>query len=227
MKRLSRSSLSPWLLVALVAGGCGAPSLPSPAATAPATLAPTSTPAVTALPVPSAPASPAAVDWNTALTVVPCPAPRSTAPACLDTNTNGDTPARTAAVKVGGDVTISMTVRNAATVASPAVTLVLFTFEPPFVPTVLSVASCSAGCRVVPAPLGLADLVEWPSLPPGDTTLTATLKVVGRPSGIVGTEYEWLAGLVARPASQAIDPASGIDASRMLALMTGETTINP
>jgi hypothetical protein len=227
MKRLSRSSLSPWLLVAFVVGGCGASSIPSPAATAAATLAPTPTAAVTASPAPSAPASPTAVDWNTALTVVPCPAPRSTAPACLDTNTNGDMPARTAAVKVGGDVTISMTVRNAAATASPPVTLVLFTFEPPFVPSFLKVTSCSAGCLIAPANAGLADLIEWPSLPPGDTVLTATLQVIARPGGIVGNDFEWLAGFVAKPASEAIDPASGIDSSTMLALMTGETTINP
>jgi hypothetical protein len=167
-----------------------------------------------------------AVDWNAALTLAPCPLPRSTDPACLDQAANGETPARTVAVAVGGNVRASAVIHNSAATASPPITLVLFTFEPPMLPTFLKPVDCN-GCTISAAPFGVAELLEWPSVGPGDTTLSVTLKVLARPAGILGPDYEWLAGFYARRAALAIDPASGIDTSAAFALSTGETTIKP
>jgi hypothetical protein len=152
--------------------------------------------------------------------------PRSTDPACLDTTATGDAPARTVAVAVGGEVRASMVIHNSATRASPPVTLVLFTFEPPMLPTFLKAVACN-GCMITAGPFGIAVLLEWPSVGPGDTTLSVTLKVLRKPAGIVGPDYEWLAGLFAKPAALAIDPSVGIDTSAAFALATGETTIKP
>jgi hypothetical protein len=167
-----------------------------------------------------------AVDWNAALTLAPCSVPRSTDPACLDATANGETPARTVAVAVGGEVDVSMVIHDSATRTSPPVTLVLFTFEPPMLPTFLKPVACN-GCKITSGPYGIAELLEWPSVAPGDTTLSVTLKVLRRPAGIAGPDYEWLAGLYAKPAALAIDPAVGIDTSAAFALATGETTIKP
>jgi hypothetical protein len=231
MKRPGLRSLLATMAVGALAAGCGSAAVPasspgaSPSATIVASAAPTAAPTVvpTQAPATSAP-SDAAVDWNMALTLAPCPAPRSTDPACLDTAANGETPARTIAVAVGGEVRASAVIHNSATTASPPVTLVLFTFEPPMLPTFLKAVACN-GCKITAGPFGIAELLEWPSVGPGDTTLSVTLKVLSRPAGIVGPDYEWLAGFFAKPAAQAIDPSVGIDTSAAFALATGETTI--
>jgi hypothetical protein len=196
----------------------------TPIATVAPTVAATVTPTVSPTPEPTPSAAP--VDWNTELSLVDCPSPRTTAPACLDTKTSKVAPATTPAIAIGGELRITMTVRNAAPSASPAVTLVLFTFEPPMVPSFLAVVSCNAGCRIVPDKIGISDLLEWPGLTAGDHTLTATLKVIARPAQIVGPNYEYLAGLWARPATKVIG-AEGIDTSTAFALATGGFTLKP
>jgi len=221
------------MVVGLLVAACGSAAVPSISAVgqlqSPAATVDGSAVAPTVAPTPAPPSSAPSegpVDWDTALTLAPCSVPRSTNPACLDETATGDAPARTVAVAVGGEVRISMVIHNSAATASPPVTLVLFTYEPPMLPTFLKPTACN-GCKITSGPYGLAELLEWPSLGPGDTTLSVTLKVLRRPAGIVGPDYEWLAGLYAKPAGLAIDPAVGIDSSAAFALATGETTIKP
>lgn len=226
-----RSPLLAAIVTGLLVAGCGSTAGPSGSdggqpSSAAATIASTPTGASSVGPTQTAvPPSQAPIDWNAALTLAPCPVPRPTNPACIDATANGATPARTAAAPVGGKVRAGMVIHNAASTASPPITLVLFTFEPPMLPTFLTAVDCN-GCRITPGPYDIAELLEWPSLPPGDTSLAITLRVASRPKGIVGNDYEWLAGLFAKPAAEAIDPAVGIDASAAFALATGETTIS-
>ncbi|MEA2674681.1 MAG: hypothetical protein QOI92_1873 [Chloroflexota bacterium] len=220
------------VLVGLLVAACGSAAAPSSfqgeQLASPAMTIAASAAVATVAPTPaSASSAPSvAVDWKTALTLAPCSVPRSIDPACLDETATGEAPARTVAVAVGGEVRASMMIHNSAATASPPVTLILFTFEPPMLPTFLKPIACN-GCRITEGPYGIAELLEWPSVAPGDTTLSITLKVLRRPAGLVGPDYEWLAGLYAKPAAQAIDPASGIDASAAFALATGEITIKP
>jgi hypothetical protein len=207
--------------------GCGsgvgsqAPSLVASASPA------TSPAAASAAPVATVAVTPSAEDWKTLLTLVACPLPRSTDPACLDAAANGATPAKTTAVKVGGEVKISVTVNSAASSASPPMTLLLFTFEPPLAGDFIKAAQCS-GCVIDSAGTAL----EWPGLGPGDHVLTATLLATGHPTAVaggtkIGDDYEWLAGFFALPTSQVLGQPDGINTDLAFALATGETTIHP
>ncbi|HYL39682.1 MAG TPA: hypothetical protein VET90_00075 [Candidatus Binatus sp.] len=219
--------------------GCGgAAGSPSPGESAADTTAPTPSVAVTGAPVPTLGASaspdasaspvatgspepsPSPAGWLTLLSLASCPMPRTADPACLDGDANGATPARTAAVGLGQDVRISATVHNAAPVVSPPITLLVFTFEPPMPGEWLSIVACN-GCRIDPTALAL----QWPGLGPGDHLLTATLRVFARPSGVVGSDHEWLAAFFPLSSSAVLHLPDGIDTSLAFALATGETTI--
>ncbi|HJW22544.1 MAG TPA: hypothetical protein VJ506_08965 [Candidatus Limnocylindrales bacterium] len=180
-------------------------------------------------PAPTVAATPSASDWLALLTLVACPTPRPTEPACLDASASGESPARTAAVKVGGDVGISFTVDNAGPGVSPPITLLLFTWEPPLLPEFIRAVACD-GCTIHAA--DVASALEWPGVTPGDHRLTATLRAVGHPtdgpvpsSQKAGEDYEWLAGFFALPTVAVLGQPEGIDSSRAFVLGTGETTI--
>ena len=216
-------------------GAAGSPSSAESGAatTAPSpSLAPTDTPMVApeASAPPDASASPdAAVSpapspspagWLTLLSLASCPVPRATDPACLDGDANGATPARTTAVALGQDVRISAMVHNAASVVSPPITLLVFTFEPPMPGEWIGIAACN-GCQIDSTDLAL----QWPGVAPGDHLLTATLRVFARPTGVVGNDHEWLAAFFPLSSSAALHLPDGIDTTQAFALATGETTI--
>jgi hypothetical protein len=159
----------------------------------------------------------------TALLVVPCPAPRPTAPTCLDTASNGEEPALTEAVPQGGTVTVDITVNNPGATAA-TVTVLFFTYQPPMLDTFLQPTACN-GCSIRTD--GDASGAEWPGVDPGDHVLEVTLTAVGTPSK--GTDasgnHQWLFAVFAQPYSVAAHGPEGIDVSQAFALGTGATSI--
>src|SRR5262249_9606077 len=149
-------------------------------------------------------------DWLGLLSLVACPVPRPTAPACLDADANGETPARTTAVKVGQNVQITFTLRNAGPGASPPITLQLFTFDPPGIGEFLAVVDCR-GCAIN----STKTVLEWAGVAPGDHVLTATLRAIGHPTDgpmggtMIGDDYEWLAGFFALPMAAVLGGPDG------------------
>jgi hypothetical protein len=219
MNKLGRSiRLASIPVVILLSAACGAASTtgsPPPAATASPSTAPSATEAATASPAGSP-------DWLTALTLVPCPTGAPTPPTCIDSNATDATPAKTAALSVGQSTSFEVTVRNSSAVASPPITMIVFTFEQPMIQTFLQPTGCN-GCTITKSPVGWSAL-QWPSQPPGDHQLTVTIKAIGHPTMTVGDNFEWLVALYAQPASELLDQP--IDTSLGFALATGETTIH-
>jgi hypothetical protein len=227
------------LASAIVFAACSTEPLgktPAPAATAVPTayLAASPTPEVASQapteprPTTDIPTDPTPPPGSELLTVLACPQPRPIVPACLDTATNGETPGRTASVKVGESATFSITIHNAGTTTSAPITLLLFTFEPPFVSTFIRPTACN-GCRIGTGNVG-GEVVDWPGSPPGDHVLTVTITATGRPTtggfGGVADAYEWDVALYAEP-FEAVNAYGPIYTSAAFALATGLTTIKP
>ena len=190
----------------------------SPTPTAPAEPTPTATVVPSEAPVSEAPAGP--------LSIVTCPIPRPTSPACLDGASNGEAPALTEAVRVGGTVSVAITIHNSGTAPSPPVTILFFTYEPPAVGTFLQPTACN-GCSIGLG--GNANGVQWSGVDPGDHVLTVTLTAVGRPSlGMdANGDYQWLFAAYAQPYSVAAHGPEGIDVSQAFGSGTGATQIMP
>lgn len=144
-------------------------------------------------------------------------------PACLDAASNGEAPDLTETVRVGGTVSVAITIRNTGTTSMP-VTVLFFTYEPPAVDTFLEPTACN-GCSI--GLDGNADGVEWSGVDPGDHVLTVTLTAVGRPSEGMDASgnHQWLFAAYAQPYSVAAHGAEGIDVSRAFASGTGATPI--
>lgn len=123
-------------------------------------------------------------------------------------------------MKVGQTATIVATIRNSGTVMSPPITMLLFTFEQPFLGSFLKPTACN-GCQLHEGG------VEWPGLTPGDHRLEVTLTAVGRPANgrDASGAYEWLFATYAEP--YAIAGSGPIYVSASFAMGTGATVINP
>ena len=159
---------------------------------------------------------------SASLRFVRCPSPPVPGPACIDTIAVRHT---NRIAYVGRTTSFRIRINNTGSTASPPIAILLFTFEPPFIPKFLRPTSCN-GCTIYANSAGLDYGLEWPPLSPGQHDLTATLVATGRPAG--GRDqsgaYEWIVAAYAEPFAT-VDAYGPIYTSAAFAIGTGATVI--
>jgi hypothetical protein len=156
------------------------------------------------------------------MSIVHCPSTR-TATTCLDANHVR----RTHGVHVGGSTTVVIRVMNAGATSSPPITILLFTFEPPFVDAFITPSACN-GCTISKG-AGNHDFgLEWPAMSPGVHDLKITIRGSGRPANGMDQAgaYEWIFAAYAEPFA-AVDAYGPLYTSAAFGLGTGATVIAP
>jgi hypothetical protein len=194
---------------------------PGPASSAPA--GPSSAPSVS--PGPSdeiGTADPTPPPGGASLRILGCPAQAAPGPACIDTVAVRHT---SRIGHVGQKTSFRIGISNTGATASSPITVLLFTFEPPFISRFLRPTSCN-GCTIHGTSPAADYGLEWPALSPGRHDLTVTLVATGRPSG--GRDqsgaYEWIFAAYAEPFAT-VDAYGPIYTSAAFANGTGATVI--